>query len=251
MKKNTLERNKAIVAEFGRGVSEADIAVNHRVGFTYVRTLLRNEGLIKAKGSKTEPRDKEVRRLFSENQKTVPELAEQFGITPTRVRQIIKDISGEKLQKDLDDARQKALDLIDAGKTHQEVVDAIGEQTAKRLKYRYKFNIFQLVLKKRTEYAQRVYKEGTPVADIAAKLNCTPDYVYILLRDAGVKMKISKEEKRERDSQIYEYVKSKSDSNRLTKEVVADAAEKWSLTSTMIRIICSQMRKREIAQSKI
>lgn len=235
MTKKTLERNKSIASEFQHGVTEEDLAGKYNIGLTYIRTILKSTGDFKNQIKKgTVDRDIEVRKLFSENM-SIDDIAIKFQLTPTRIRQIVKDLNGPKVQTELIEAKKKAIDLINKGKSHHEVIDAIGEQAAKRLKYRMNFNIFKLIVEQRAIRAKQLYEQNITPADIAKELCCTRDYVYMLLRDMGVKLKITKEEKAVRDAEIYKYIKEGN--------TIKSAAEKWVLTETMISIICVKQKQ--------
>lgn len=235
MRKQTLRRNKTIASEFQHGVPEEELAGKYNIGLTYVRTILKSSGLLtnQPKKTTTADRDEKVRTMFAQNH-TIDNIAVEFQLTPTRIRQIVKDLSGPKMNAELTEAKKKAIALIEDGKSHQEVITAIGEQAAKRLKYRMNFNIFKLIVEQRAKNAKSMYEKNIPPADIAKNLGCTRDYVYMLLRGMGIKLKITKEEKSIRDAEIYKYVKA--------GHTTDEAAEKWALTETMIRIICAKQK---------
>jgi len=235
MRNITEKRNAAIATDYKRGISEEDLAETHDVGLTYIRTILRQNGLIEKRPRKDlSERDLKVRAEHIAG-KSIDQLAIQTGLTPTRIRQIVHDEAGQHRQQVLTDAKEKAVALIKAGKNHKEVIEIIGEQNAKRLKYRFNFNIFKLIVQQRSQNALTLYNKGVPPAQIATKLKCTRDYVYMLLRDGGVKLKLTKEEKQTRDIEIFNYLKSGGSA--------ADAAEKWALGETMIKIIYEKQKR--------
>jgi Mor family transcriptional regulator len=126
-------------------------------------------------------------------------------------------------------SQQIILKLIAAGKTAKEIEAAIGLTAVKRLKYRFNFNIFQLVVKRRAERVIELYKEGSKTSDISKKVGCTEDYVFMLLRAAGVKLNVFTDAKRNRDKSIYDFIKKGG--------TITQAAKKWNLSEAMVKLV--------------
>lgn len=229
MRNLTQERNEAIAESFKKGTSEEDIASEYNIGTTYIRTILRDQGLLSKQPRKDlSKRDTDIRNLFKSG-KTIDEIAVQLVLTPTRIRQIVQDEASELREKELEESKKIALKLIEEGKSYEEIQEQIGEGAVKRLKYRAKLNIFKLVVQRRAAKAVELYNSGKKPGDIFPILGCTRDYVYMLLRSAGVQLNITKDEKRQRDKDIFAFLQAGGK--------MAEAAEKWVLSETMIKII--------------
>jgi DNA-binding CsgD family transcriptional regulator len=238
MRKLTAGRNDLIAKRFKKGASEEELATEYDIGLTYVRTILRERGLIEKKSREDlSERNERVKQLHGAG-KPPEEIAAEMELTTTRIRQILhEDTSGVARQEALLELREKALELIAQGKSAKEIEDQIGLQTVKRLKYRFNFNVFKLVVNRKAARAVELYNGGMKPADISEKLGCTRDYVYMLLREAGLELKISKDAKRERDKDIYAYIKK--------GKTTAEAAEKWDLSEAMVKIIHEKVGRQD------
>ena len=224
------ERNELIAKQFQKGVSFEELTKEYDIGFTYLRTILRESGLIKKKPRQNlNARNNKILKMFKAGN-TPEAIAVSMKLTVTRIRQILStDYTKAIRDKELLVAKEKAIKLIAAGKNVKEIQDIIGLQAVNRLKYRFNFNVFKLVVQRRAERSTELYKEGVKTADISKQLGCTEDYVFKLLREAGVKLNLFNDAKRERDKSIHTFIKKGG--------TLAQAAKKWNLSEATVRII--------------
>ena len=179
---------------------------------------------------------------------TPEKIAEEMELTTTRIRQIIQEDSAaamEMRQEELQKAKEKAVKRIAAGNTAKEIEDAIGLTAVKRLKYRFNFNIFKLVVQRKAERALELYNKGMKPTEISTELGCTSDYVYGLLRGQGVKFDIPKEEKELRNKDIFAFMEKNGGNVSVS---VKKAAEKYNLSEVMIKFIYEK-QKRQITKN--
>lgn len=230
MKELTFVRNKLITEQFKNGVSKEELARKHDLGLTYISTILRECGLIKSKPRQDlAKRNHKILQMFKEG-KTPEVIAANMKLTITRIRQILTtDYTKANEKKVLLEAKEKAIELIAIGRNVKEIENVIGIQAVKRLKYRFNFSVSKMVIKRRAERVVELYKEGSQPTEISKKLGCTYDYVYRLLRAAGVNLNLFSDSKRERDKSIYAYIKKGG--------TPTQAAKKWNLSVAMIKIV--------------
>ena len=98
MRKLTSERNEQIAKRFKQGASEETLAAEYDIGLTYIRTILREQGLIKKKPREDlNNRNQAVRDMFRKGN-TPEQIAEEMELTTTRIRQIIQEDSAAAME---------------------------------------------------------------------------------------------------------------------------------------------------------
>ena len=182
-------RNKLIAEQFKNGASKEELAKKYDIGLTHLQTILREYGVIKVKPRQDlTKRNSEILQMFKDG-KTPEIISAAMKLTVTRIQQILSKEAKAIREKELIEAKKKAIKLIADGKNMKEIEEAIGLQAIKRLKYRFNFRVFNLVVKRRNERVTELYQDGVKPTDIANILGCTHDYVYTLLRNVGIKQR--------------------------------------------------------------
>lgn len=250
IRKLILDRNQKIkekyLKEVGAGKDQDtimdELAEKHVVGRFYIRTILKEQGIEIDRKTKYERSDKEeltvrdaeIVKLF--NDEIDPEvIADQFDLTPTRVRQILRGKLGKafkvpKLKIKLDEIKKE----LDEGTSYDAIVAKYGKNVIKQIKYNLDFNIFKKALEYKIIDIVKMAKSGEPPKNIARKHSVTLNYTYMILHDNGIRSKITKEDKLKRDKKIFDASKKSS---------IEDIAKENDLTPTMVRIIISEMKK--------
>ena len=219
-----------------------DIHKNYKIGKFYVRGILTNNNIKigrKKKYSRSDStghqeRDSSIIDMFN-NGIDIDEIAVKIGKTPTRVRQIIKQMLGDKAltrTKDLsmyEEAAEKIKADIKSGMKYKDIKKKHGIGLIKQLMYVLKYNAFDDAKNRRNEDIIKMFDADVPIRLIASKIGLSRDYVYMLLRGAGKQLKISAEDKVKRDTEIM---------NEHSKGVHPEQiAEEFDLCQGMIRMI--------------
>lgn len=243
MRSNVLVRNQSIRERYDKEIeagNEADsviekIAKDTKIGKFYIRSILKDQGIdIKRKTNYSRKnegeiidRNKKIVELF-EAKKSIEEIADKFGITTTRVRQITKGLIAKST--DYSETVKQIQDQIDKGVHYIHLKEIYGADLLKTLKNKADFNVYQLTLKKQNDTIVKMFKSGKTPLEIAEWFDLTRDSVYLILKKNGHATRMSKEDKEKRDKAIFKMSRKKSFD-------IEEVANKYDITPTMVRII--------------
>lgn len=232
-----VERNRAICERYEQIKNQPDalsvLAGEHQLCVPYVKNILRDRGAIevrgKAKSAVREQRDSKIVADYVAGLDPV-QIAEQYGVTATRVGQIVRDHLGRNarsnmLERDLDAVRAD----LDGGMSHRDVMQKYGASLLRKLKDNLGFNAFDQYVERRNQEIIDKYATGVTAIHIANEFGLTRDHVYGILHRAGIRTKPTKDEYANRNKQLVEQFKSGVKSQEL--------ADQYGMTVTNVNII--------------
>lgn len=166
------------------------------------------------------------------------EIAEEFGMTPTRIGQIIREALGRNakhalLEQDLVKIKKD----VRAGMQHKELQDKYGASTLRKVKSNLGYNVFEKCLDRRNKGILEMYENGKSAAYIAEEYGLTRDHIYGILHGFGVRSKPTEEEYAERNAEIVDKFQGGKSSQ--------DLADEYDMTVTNINIILKNNDARE------
>ena len=233
------QRDQRICERFGEitGKDQQDV-INILCGEfdlcpAYLKNILKDGGAIsvrkKARSPKKDQRDADIIDMYMSG-KDLIEIAEEHGLSKTRVGQIVRSQLGKytktnMLEKELVDVRND----IESGMSHRELLDKYGQSTMRKLKDNLGFNAFDAYVNRRNSDILSEYKKGKSAAYIADEFGLTRDHVYGILHKAGIRTKPTRAEYRKRNEKIVSKFKKGAKSQEL--------AEEYDMTVTNINII--------------
>lgn len=92
---------KQLAKQYRNGATLTELSVNHQLGLPQVRQALVDEGVeIRKKGGSApfDPnRADQMKRMYLEEEKTLQQIGDEFGVSRERVRQILRDNGVESL----------------------------------------------------------------------------------------------------------------------------------------------------------
>lgn len=232
-----VERNRAICEAYEQIKNQPDaldrLASKYQLCVPYVKNILKDRGAIevrvKTKSAVREQRDSKIVADYVAGLEPV-QIAEQYGVTTTRVGQIVRDHLGRNaranmLERDLDAVR---VDL-DAGMSHRDVLQKYGASLLRKLKDNLGFNAFDQYVERRNQDIINRYATGVTAMQIAKEFDLTRDHVYGILHRAGIRTKHTRDEYADRNRQIIDQFKRGAKSQ--------DLAEQYGMTVTNVNII--------------
>src|ERR1041385_8593237 len=108
MRKIISERNRLIAQRFQKGVTQEELAKEFDIGITYIRTILKECGLIKKKPHQSlVRRNNRILQMFKAGATPIS-IAESMNLTVTRIRQVLpSDYRKTNEDKGLLEAKEK------------------------------------------------------------------------------------------------------------------------------------------------
>lgn len=249
MRSKTTTRNSKIVKKYEELKDTAEqsvvldqLAEEFKLGKLYVKQILRSSGIeIERKDSGPHPsrnehisdRDKNIIKKI-ESGSTPEEIGVEFNITPTRVRQIVRDnlpkFKITKLERSLAEIKSDVYN----GVKYEEIVSKYGEKTIRDIKSNLGYNLFKACRTRRDAMIVEMSNKGMIASKIGDKMGLSKDYVYTILHKHNVRKdthKITDPKKRAaRNKKIVEMY--------LNREMsIGAVAKKFDLTYTMVKLI--------------
>lgn len=260
---DTKERNKQIAARYAELIS-ADvspddaiqkIADEQEIGKFYVRSILRAIGVrIDRKGQydrkdNLSDRDRQIIEL-AEKGETPEVIGDRFEITPTRVRQVVRDnvsdLKQVRLERTLSEIKNEVMnyqeliklndDKTDRSwkKWYRSVIAKYGDKTMREIKSNLGYNLFKESQRYRDENIVLMGKQGFSAEETREKHGLCKDYIYAIWHDNGVhkdtKKKLTPEQRAERDKKIRKACKTRK---------IGDVAKEFDLSYTMVKLIAN------------
>lgn len=269
---DTKERNKQIAARYAELVS-ADVSPDdaiqkisdeQEIGKFYVRSILRaigvridRKGQYDRKGNLSD-RDRQIIEL-AEKGETPEDIGSRFEITPTRVRQVVRDnvtdLKHVRIERTLSEIKNEVANYQEMIKSNENmkseenpdgidrtwktwyrgITSKYGEKTMREIKSNLGYNLFKESQRYRDENIVQMGKIGGFSAQYTAdKHGLCKDYVYSIWHNNGVhkdkKKKLTPKERQQRDAKIREACKTKK---------VGEVAKDFGLSYTMVKLINS------------
>ena len=252
MKKITVVRNKEIhnrykeLVKEGKDFKEAlsELSNENDIGESYVKNILKVHGVKQSNTKSNETKSKRDSRIIEMymNGDEHSVIAEEFGLTTTRIGQIIRGHLGKHAKSGM--LEKSLLNLkrdIDNGMDHKAVQDKYGASLLRKIKSNLGYNAFDACLDKRNKDILAMYndeKNPKSAADIALEFDLTRDHVYGILHEFGVRSKPTRAEYRKRNELI---VKAFKDEEKTSQDI----AEEHDMTVTNVNIILKNHGARE------
>lgn len=240
MKKITVIRNKEIHERFKslkKNGMDDKTAVStiaeekNDIGKLYVRNILKECG-IKVVGTreKNNQRDSEIIERYMAG-KDHADISEEFGLTTTRIGQIIRASLGKYAKNSMLETTLVELKQdINKGMPHKDVQDKYGASTLRKIKCNLGYNAFDACLEKRNRDILVQYKEKSKsAAEIAKIFGLTRDHVYGILHESGIRTKPTKKQYKDRNKEIL----TAFHTGKTSQEI----AEEHEMTVTNVNII--------------
>lgn len=253
MRTKTEERNNEIATKYvdytGHGCTSdtaiAQISSELEMDKLYVRSILRSRGLNIARKQKharkdnlTE-RDTIIMKLTEEN-KSPDEIAKHFGITPTRVRQVIRDNIDNLKHIRMERVLSEIKTDVKANVPYLDIRAKYGDKALREIKTNLGYNLFRTCQVRRDEEIVRMGKANHSATVVSKKFRLCKDYIYTIWHNNGIRKDVKEDltpaERAKRDANIYKKSKSLK---------ISELAKHFDLSDTMIRIIIAQQKEKE------
>lgn len=246
MGKNTEKRNQQLVEEYkasNGSVSVDELSDKYHIKVPYVKQILKNNGIEIGRKTKhswkkkkvLQDRDTQIIEMYNNNV-PVPKIAEDFNIGEERVNQILRAHLGNFRLENLFTIRDQIRAEIKEGASNKDIVAKYGLNTIKKLHYNLKFSPYKEVKEHVEESIVQMYENNFSPQEIADHVRQTRYWVYRILHKKGYKLRLSDEEKEERDREIIDLIINK---NKDIKVV----ADQYGLTQSMVRYIKDEYLK--------